>query len=62
MNGTHFTRCEGVGKGEQSLKRGSYALSGILLVELVLRRKQWGLDDWDALYKVWPPWGCGVGM
>ena len=34
------------------------ALSGILLVELVLLRKQWSLDDWDSLYKVWR---CGLG-
>ena len=32
------------------------ALSGILLVEVVLRRKQCGLDDWDGLCKV-----CGGG-
>jgi phosphoacetylglucosamine mutase len=26
------------------------AISGILMVEAALRRKQWGLDEWAALY------------
>jgi len=30
------------------------AISGILLVELALRRQQWSLREWAALYKDLP--------
>ncbi len=30
------------------------ALSGVLVVEAILRARGWGLDDWDALYRDLP--------
>lgn len=53
------------------------AISGILLVEAALRRRQWGLAEWAALYTDLPsrqtkvcllccaapyPWHCSLGQ